>query len=94
VGLNHRPTVYETVALPLSYIGFRLQPRGTQGCANGLATINHTIILGVVTGEKKNVAVGPLPKCAAKSGDKLDRCAIRFKAAADVPVSRAKCGKR
>jgi hypothetical protein len=23
VGLNHRPTVYETVALPLSYIGFQ-----------------------------------------------------------------------
>jgi hypothetical protein len=56
VGLNHRPTVYETVALPLSYIGFRIQPGGTQGCPNGLATVNHTIILGVARGGKKNVA--------------------------------------
>ncbi len=45
VGLNHRPTVYETVALPLSYAGSR-QERQTLGIESNRQPYCEALQLG------------------------------------------------
>ena len=47
VGLNHRPTVYETVALPLSYAGSRQNTEKSEN-RNRPATLIGRIADGVV----------------------------------------------
>ena len=47
MGLNHRPTVYETVALPLSYAGSRQDTEQSEN-RNRSATLGGSIADGVV----------------------------------------------
>ncbi len=47
MGLNHRPTVYETVALPLSYAGSRQDTEKSEN-RNRSATLTGSIADGVV----------------------------------------------